>query len=94
MIMNELCVLVFMILCHLIDDYVLQGWLATGKQKDWWRQQENYTDKYTCKVNLLESKFKLKLGISPKICLLEQQNPTNVKYLVNINNKTKMRTDK
>ena len=44
--MNELCVLVFMVLCHLIDDYVLQGWLATGKQKEWWRKQENYTDKY------------------------------------------------
>lgn len=44
MIMNELCVLVFMILCHLIDDYVLQGWLATGKQKEWWEKQENYED--------------------------------------------------
>lgn len=46
MIMNELCVLVFMILCHLIDDYVLQGWLATGKQKEWWRKQDNYDEMY------------------------------------------------
>lgn len=46
MIMNELCVLVFMILFHLIDDYVLQGWLATAKQKEWWRKQENYDEMY------------------------------------------------
>ena len=26
-----------MLFCHIIDDYVLQGWLATGKQKDWWK---------------------------------------------------------
>lgn len=32
-----LLVLTAMLFCHIIDDYVLQGWLATGKQKDWWK---------------------------------------------------------
>ena len=32
-----LLVLTAMLFCHIIDDYVLQGWLATGKQRDWWK---------------------------------------------------------
>ena len=44
--MNVLCVLVFMILCHIIADYSLQGWLASAKQEDWWKKQEGYNDLY------------------------------------------------
>ena len=25
-----------MIFCHIVDDYYLQGWLASTKQKKWW----------------------------------------------------------
>lgn len=31
-----------MIFCHILDDYVLQGQLASLKQKKWWK--ENYPD--------------------------------------------------
>ena len=24
-----------MIFCHIVDDYYLQGWLASGKQRKW-----------------------------------------------------------
>lgn len=44
--MNTLCVLIFMILCHIIDDFVLQGWLASAKQFSWWKKQEGYNDLY------------------------------------------------
>ena len=44
--MNVLCVLIFMILCHIIADYNLQGWLASAKQEDWWKRQEGYNDFY------------------------------------------------
>ena len=44
--MNALCVLIFMILCHIIDDFVLQGWLASAKQENWWKKQEGYNDLY------------------------------------------------
>ena len=27
-----------MIMCHIIDDYYLQGWLASAKQKKWWQE--------------------------------------------------------
>jgi hypothetical protein len=35
-----------MFFCHIIDDYYLQGWLATGKQRDWWKSNapKNYID--------------------------------------------------
>lgn len=32
-----LILLIAMLFCHIIDDYLLQGWLATGKQRDWWK---------------------------------------------------------
>lgn len=25
-----------MLFCHIVDDYYLQGWLASAKQKSWW----------------------------------------------------------
>lgn len=36
-------VLFCMLFLHLIDDYVLQGWLASAKSKNWW--QKNCPDK-------------------------------------------------
>ena len=35
--MDRLLVLIAMIFCHIIDDYYLQGILASMKQKDWWQ---------------------------------------------------------
>ena len=30
--------LITMIFCHIVDDYYLQGWLASAKQKSWWKK--------------------------------------------------------
>lgn len=27
-----------MVFCHIVDDYYLQGWLASAKQKSYWEQ--------------------------------------------------------
>jgi hypothetical protein len=35
-----------MIFCHILDDYYLQGILASMKQKAWWRKQESYNENY------------------------------------------------
>ena len=35
--------LVAMMFCHIVDDYYLQGWLASAKQKSWW--EKNAPDK-------------------------------------------------
>lgn len=40
-------ILLFMILFHIIDDFVLQPIsLSNLKQKKWWKKQEGYSDKY------------------------------------------------
>lgn len=36
--MNDLIILITMLFCHIVDDYYLQGWLASAKQKDWWNK--------------------------------------------------------
>ena len=39
-------ILLFMILLHIIDDFVLQPIsLSNLKQKKWWKKQEGYSDK-------------------------------------------------
>lgn len=35
-----------MCFCHIVDDYYLQGILASMKQKSWWTKQESYENKY------------------------------------------------
>lgn len=35
--MNAAFVFLWMIFFHIVDDYYLQGWLASAKQKSWWK---------------------------------------------------------
>ncbi len=35
---TKLIILVSMLFCHIVDDYYLQGWLASAKQKSYWEQ--------------------------------------------------------
>lgn len=44
--MNKVILLFGMIFCHIVDDYYLQGILASMKQKSWWRKQEGYSELY------------------------------------------------
>lgn len=47
--MNMVFVLLLMIFFHIVDDYYLQGWLASAKQKEWWEKnapQPLYKDDY------------------------------------------------
>ena len=39
-------ILMLMILAHIVDDYYLQGILASMKQKKWWLEQKGYKDMY------------------------------------------------
>ena len=41
--MNKAFLMLLMIFCHIVDDYYLQGWLASAKQKKYW--QENAPEK-------------------------------------------------
>ena len=39
-------ILPIMFFMHIVDDYYVQGILASMKQKSWWQKQETYCDKY------------------------------------------------
>lgn len=42
-------ILFWMIFMHIVDDYYLQGWLASAKQKEWWEKnapQKLYKNDY------------------------------------------------
>lgn len=39
----KIVLLLTMLFCHIVDDYYLQGWLASAKQKSWW--EKNAPDK-------------------------------------------------
>ena len=36
--MYRFLLLLAMVFLHIVDDYYLQGWLASAKQKSWWEQ--------------------------------------------------------
>ena len=36
--MTVIEILLLMIFLHIVDDYYLQGWLASAKQKKWWAE--------------------------------------------------------
>ena len=36
--MSDSFIVLLMIFCHIVDDYYLQGWLASAKQKKFWKE--------------------------------------------------------
>lgn len=44
--MHNIFILLLMIFLHIIDDFKLQGILASMKQKSWWINQDEYKDYY------------------------------------------------
>ena len=36
--MSKSFIFLLMIFCHIVDDYYLQGWLASAKQKKYWKE--------------------------------------------------------
>lgn len=43
---NKIFILLTMMFLHIIDDYKLQGILASMKQKKWWEEQKEYKELY------------------------------------------------
>ena len=44
--MNTIYILLAMIFLHIVDDYYLQGILASMKQKEWWKENPFYLPMY------------------------------------------------
>ena len=76
--MNNLFLLLLMIFCHIVDDYYLQGWLSSAKQRQWWEDnapQSLY--KYDYLWALLIHSFSWSFMIMLPIMLSLQFNITN-----------------
>jgi len=55
---QRLLILFIMIFCHLIDDYKLQGILASMKQRQWWKENaDKYLYRNDYKMALIEHAF-------------------------------------
>ena len=56
--MKETILLLCMLFCHIVDDYYLQGFLASAKQKSWWEKNNpNPLYKNDYKMALSEHAF-------------------------------------
>lgn len=56
--MKYLILFLFMIFCHIVDDYYLQGILASMKQRKWWKNNApEPMYKYDWAIALLEHAF-------------------------------------
>lgn len=68
----KLFILFIMIFAHIVDDYYLQGILASLKQKTWWENQKSYKPlyKYDYIVALIMHAFSWSFMISLPILYL------------------------
>lgn len=65
-----------MIFMHIIDDYCLQGILASMKQKSWWTEQKEYKDN-----DVLTKKRGLTMGKSCFGCIHQDIRETSHEWI-------------
>ena len=81
----KLYLLLTMIFLHIVDDYYLQGFLASLKQKSWW--EKNASDKLYEKdyiMALLEHAFSwtFMIMITPVIYIYINRSPMPIDYIL------------
>lgn len=77
----KIILLLTMLFCHLVDDYYLQGWLASAKQKSWWEKNSPdklYKNDYI--VALCEHAFSWTFMIMLIPTIFTYFNPTDISY--------------
>ena len=75
--MKDVFVLLCMIFCHIVDDYYLQGWLASAKQKSWWEQNapnELYKNDYIMALVMHSFSWTFMVMLVPTLLLLPDFN--------------------
>lgn len=84
----EIFSLLLMFFFHIIDDYKLQGILASMKQKNWWKEQKGYKElyKYDYLIALIEHSFSWTFMIMLPIILFFNSSTTLIvaAYVFNI----------
>lgn len=71
--MYRFLLLLAMVFLHIVDDYYLQGWLASAKQKSWWEQNapdKMYKSDYTMALFMHSFSWTFMIMIVPSIYTL------------------------
>lgn len=85
--MSKLFVIALMIFCHIIDDYRLQGILASMKQRSWW--EENYPErlyKYDYIMALAMHSISWSFMIMLPVAAYMGFRPTNIFFVMLVTN--------
>lgn len=85
--MSNLFIVLLMIFFHIVDDYYLQGWLASAKQKKYWQENAPYKMyKYDYIWALLMHSFSWAFMIMLPIAYIKGFHIDKVFFMVFVNN--------
>lgn len=82
--MYKILLLFAMIFLHIVDDYYLQGWLASAKQKSYWEQNapdELYKHDYIMALFMHSFSWAFMIMLIPTIYVLTVANNINMAIL-------------
>lgn len=83
--MIKILLLLTMIFLHIVDDYYLQGWLASAKQKSWWEQNapaKLYKHDYIMALFMHSFSWTFMIMIIPSIFALYKYPTNNVAFQI------------
>ena len=83
--MIKILLLITMIFLHIVDDYYLQGWLASAKQKSYWEQNapdKLYKHDYIMALFIHSFSWAFMIMLVPTIYVLAIANNINTATLV------------
>lgn len=79
-------ILISMIFCHIVDDYYLQGWLASAKQRRWWEENnpdDLYKDDYIMALIMHSFSWTYMVMIIPTIyCFIHETRDVCIIFLL------------
>ena len=78
--MYKILLLLAMIFLHIVDDYYLQGWLASAKQKSYWEQNapdELYKHDYIMALFMHSFSWAFMIMVVPSVYTLINTTNTN-----------------
>ena len=83
--MYKALLLLKMIFLHIVDDYYLQGWLASAKQKTWWEQNapdKLYKHDYIMALFMHGFSWTFMIMLAPIIYTVTMASAVNIVWIV------------
>lgn len=82
--MYKILLLLVMVFLHIVDDYYLQGWLASAKQESWWDKNapdKLYKKDYIMALFMHSFSWSFMIMIVPTIYVLNMASDINIASL-------------